>query len=690
MSGGARRDHPDSAMQVRTVCRCCSAACAIVVTAEGGRIVDVKGDDDNPRTRGYICPKGHSLGYFHHRPDRLDFPAVRGGRSDWAASLDDLAASLRTLIARHGPDCVGVYQGTGAVSDTIGLPLIERFIRKIGSSQFYTAATVDVAPAFRAADMVCGSWYLFPVWIPEDEENRLAVYLGSNPAVSNGYLTMLPDPQRRIRAFRRRGGKLWVVDPKRSQTAALADHHLAIRPGADAVLLAYLIRELLIAGADHDDYMRMTDAGDRAQLAQAVEPFTLDRTKAATDLSADSLLELLAAIRSAGRVAVISGTGVTFGEHALLTEWLRWVLLILTGSLDRRGGMWFNPGWTHPLEKQAQWTHSPPHGLTGPGPKARPELPSVFGQRPAIAIVDEIEAGNLKALLVCGSNPLTAFPDPERTRAALASLDALVAVDVVETPLTAIASHVFPSVGQMERADIVAEASTSYAPSVVPPVAERRPMWWMLHELGRRLGVDVLEGLQPESCSDEQVIRQLTAHSRDGSEALIAAGSVGLMPPRLYGWVREKALPGGRWRLTPPDMIQRLRDLAGSLNGMAAGLPVDTLLLISGRQLSRTNSTAYVPGHVSRDLPWVCVNPDDAARRGLQNGDCAQILSEFGRLDADVQLDARLRRGVVSISHGWHETNVCRLTSSRQGVDLLTAQPQMTALRVSINKKQDS
>ena len=431
----------------------------------------------------------------------------------------------------------------------------------------------------------------------------------------------------------------------------------------------------------------MTGATDRAALLLAVTPFTIERTEAATDLSAGSLLELLAAIRAAGRIAVVAGTGITFGKHALLTEWLRWVLLIVTGSLDQRGGMWFNPGWTYPLEQQAQWTHSPPEGLLGPGPKARPELPSVFGQRPAIAIVDEIEAGNLKALLVCGSNPLTAFPNPERTRAALASLDALVCIDVVQTPLTAMASHVFPSVGQMERADVVAEVSTSYAPPVVAPVAERRPMWWMLQELGRRLGIEVLEGIQVDSCSDEQVIRHLMAHSRDGSDALIAAGSAGLTPPRLYGWVREKALPNGRWRLTPPGMLERLADLAGSLTRMGAGIPPDTLLLISGRQLSRTNSTAYVSGAVSRDSPEVRVNPEDAAGRGLQSGDSARVASDFGVLDADVHLDARLRRGVISITHGWHEANVSRLTSASQGVDPLTTQPQMTALPVSLIKK---
>lgn len=679
--------------KVRTVCRCCSAACGIVVTTEGARVIDVKGDDDNPRTHGYICPKGHSMGYFHHRPDRLDFPEVRGRRRSWTETLDDLAEKLKALIALHGPDSLGAYQGTGAVTDWIGLSSIQPLIRQLGSSQFYSAATVDVAPAFRAADMVTGTWYLFPVWIPEDEENRLAIYLGSNPAVSNGYLTMLPDPQRRIRAFRRRGGELWVIDPKRTQTAMLADRHLALRPGSDAVLLAWLIRELVTEGVASSargpmalqDYVAMTDAGERATLERALRPFTLGVAAAATDVAAQSLLELLAAIRKAGRLAVVAGTGITFGEHALLTEWLRWVLLIVTGSLDQRGGMWFNPGWQYPLERQTQWAHSPPEGMLGPGPRSRPELPSVFGERPAIAIVDEIEAGNIKALLVCGSNPLTAFPDPARTEAALRSLDILVSIDVVQTPLTAMASHVLPSVGQLERADMVAEVSTSYAPAVVAPVAERRPMWWMLRELGRRMAIEVPPGMKTEPQRDEDVIRHLTAYSRDGADALIAAGSAGLRPPPLYGWVREKALPNGRWRLTPPGMVERLQSRADTAASMG-GHETKELVLVNGRQLSRTNSTAYVSPGTSRDLPAVHLNPEDAARLGLQNDDRARIVSAFGQILAPVHIDKRLRAGVVSLSHGWPEANVCQLTSATQGVDPLTAHPQMTALRVSVTK----
>jgi anaerobic selenocysteine-containing dehydrogenase len=666
-------------MRLKTLCRCCSAACAIEVEVVAGRVVDVKGDRSDPRTHGYLCPKGHSLPYFHHHPDRLDRPEIDGRETDWDTALDDLAVRLRRLVDAHGPDAVGLYQGTGSASDSLSMPANEAFVRALGSRQYYTAATVDVAPAFRAADLVCGSWFLFPVWVPEHEDSRFAIYLGSNPTVSHGYLTMLPDPQRRIRAFRRRGGQLWVVDPRQTQTAKLADRHLAIRPASDATLLAWLIRELLADGADRADYERMTAAPDRDRLRAALAPFTLERTHAATGLRHDELHDLLHAVRAHGRIAVVAGTGITLGAHALVTEWLRWVLLIVTGSLDRPGGMWFHPGYLHALEQQAQWSHSPPRGAVEPGPASRPDLCRQFGQNPSIAIVDEIEQRQLRGLLVVGGNPLTAFPNPARTERALRSLETLVSIDILRTPLGRFATHVLPATGQLERADLVMETRTIHAPRVVPPGGSRKPVWWILASLGRRLGVDLATGLDLETATDDDVIARMAAGSRMGATALFAAGIAGVEPPLAYGWVRERALPEGRWRLVPPGMTGRLAALLRD-----ARVPDDQLLLLCGRQLTRTNSTGYVSPEVSRDRPRLLLHPEDAKRLQLEGDAAVELEGEFGRLTAQVSVDAHVKPGSTALTHGWYESNVCNLTSATATVDPLTCQPRMTAIPVRI------
>ncbi|HLG89008.1 MAG TPA: molybdopterin oxidoreductase, partial [Alphaproteobacteria bacterium] len=203
---------------VRTHCRCCSACCGIVAEAEDERVLSVKGDPENSRSRGYICPKGASLAWFHHHPENLLNARLHGRETDWDECLADLTGRMRDLIAKHGADSVALYQGTGTVGDTFGIRMGGQLIGMIGSSQFYTAATVDVAPMMRAAELVAGSAELLPVWIPEEESSRLAILLGFNPAVSHGYVTILPDPVRRIAEFRGRGGKVWVVDPKVTRT----------------------------------------------------------------------------------------------------------------------------------------------------------------------------------------------------------------------------------------------------------------------------------------------------------------------------------------------------------------------------------------------------------------------------------------------------------------------------------------
>lgn len=676
--------------EVVTNCRCCPAGCGIVVAVDGDRVVGVRGDRDHPISRGYTCPKGRALPDFHHRADRLDHPTAHGRTAGWDEVLDDLADRIRTLVADGGadgpgPDRVGLYRATGTSLDTLGRRAAERFVRELGSSQYYSAATVDVAPAWRAAEMVTGAGReLTPSWVPEDPESRFVLFVGCNPVVSHGYLTILSDPIRRLRAVQRRGGQVWVSDPRTSETARLADGHLPCRPGTDAVLLAGLVRALLDDGADADELATRVDPADLAALRRAVGPFTLDRVADRCGVPPADLDRLLAAIRAAGRIGVVAGTGVTFGRHALVTEWLRWALLVVTGSLDRPGGMWCNPGWVVAHERRERWDPAPPGGRVEPGPPSRPDLPRLFGQNPCAALVDEIESGRLRALFVAGGSPLTAFPDPDRLTAALRRLDLLVALDVVDTPLARLATHVLPVTGQLERTDLVALERTMVAAAAVRPGADRRPTWWVFDRLGRRLGVDALgvPGARPDEDDDDALLRRLCgagspSTGRGGADELFAAGAHGVPSPRLYGWVRDRVLPGGRWRLVPPGMVERLAALG------AADPGGDTLRLVSRRQVNANNATRYVPHDRSRERPDLLVHPDDAAARGLVDGTRVEVRTGAGGVFATARVDAGVRPGTVSLPHGWPGTNVCRLTDGTD-VDPLTAQPQMSGYPVEV------
>ena len=256
-------------------CRICAAACGIVVTVDGDEVVRVRGDDDHPVSRGYTCSKGRGLPAWHHAPDRLDRPQLRGREVAWDDLLTDLARRLDAIIDASGPDAVALYLATGLAYDAAGQIAAGQFLPSIGSSSFFTAVTVDNAPVLVAAELVAGDPMLNPVWDPTG--SGLTIFVGTNPVVSHGYGTALPDPVRRIREYRANGGRVWVLDPRRTETAALADEYVAVKPGADVAVLAALANALLTDGADEQELRDHCDEDEVRALRAALADFSIER-----------------------------------------------------------------------------------------------------------------------------------------------------------------------------------------------------------------------------------------------------------------------------------------------------------------------------------------------------------------------------------------------------------------------------
>lgn len=652
-------------------CRICAAACGIVVTIDGEQVVRVRGDADHPVSRGYTCSKGRGLPDWHHAPERLDRPRLRGRDASWDETLDDLADGLGAVLGRDGPDAVAMYLATGLAYDAGGQVAAATWMGSIGSRAFYSAATVDNAPVLVAAEMVAGNAMLNPVWDPSAP--GLLLLVGTNPVVSHGYGTALPDPVRHLRDYRVRGGRVWVVDPRRTETAALADAHLAVRPGSDVAVLAALAAALLDAGADDTEPCRPEDL---AALRRVLEPFSVARAAAAADVDAAELDRLVHEIRSQpGRLAVMCGTGTTMSADGILVEWLRWVLLVLSGSLDRPGGMRFNRGAINRFRSRR--ADRPARG-TGAGPASRPELPRVVGQQPSVALADEIEAGEVRALVITGGNPLAAFPEPDRMRAALDRLELLVVVDVAESELAERATHLLPATGQLERDDVTIAELTAVRSAlqstraVVEPVGDRRPVWWMFGSLARKMGGDLLGGADPGDLTDELYLSGMLARSPLDPAEVFAAGPRGIDVAEEYGWVRATMLPDGYWQIAPPVMLDRL---AGH-RPPAAGL-----VLTPRREMAWSNSVRYAG--VGRE-PVARMHPDDARDAGVDDGELATIESAHGRITATVTIDRNVRTGVVSITHGHADAGPGHLTSAHADVDPLTTMPQASGVPVTI------
>lgn len=656
--------------------------CGLVVTVEGETVTKVRGDEDHPLSRGYSCSKGRSLGALHHDSRRLNQPLV--GReplrqpTDWKYALDDIADQVASQISEQGADSIAMYLASGSAFDAAGRRAAERFLSVLGSRQKYTATTIDTPSKPLIAELVGGWSGLTPLW--DHESSKLLLLFGSNPVVSHGHSNALPDPVRRFREFKSRGGELWVVDPRRTETASLADHHMQLRPGTDWLVLGWLVRRLLHNHPSAQTiYDRTTGASD---LIAAVRGFTDELVSVAADVAMASLEELLAAIVRSGQVSALTGTGVSMSASANISEYLLWALHIVTDSYDQPGGMWFNPGYLSQLDKRE---FIPVDGSPEPGPKSRPSLPRRFGEYPCAALVSEIEAGNVTTLIVVGGNPVTALPDTERTRRALASLTTLVVIDILPTDTTHLATHVLPAVDQLERADTTwlldtfqLAVAAQFTEAVVSPRDQRQPMWWMFAQLAERLGLATLPGsLTLADATDSLLLESVIARSRNPNALKIAPTST-IYSGAVFGWVRSQVLPGGKWRLTAPPIFDQLQTQLSLTNGV----PPPALVLIPNRRPRLMNSQfqSMTPPGLPEETPAIQVSVAAAETLGMPT--TAVLTSAFGKVTADLHVDESLRDDCVVLSHGWGEANVCQLTSADHSIDALSGMVLQSGIEV--------
>ena len=687
-------------VQHRSFCRICNAMCGVVVTVgEEGRVEQVRGDPDHQLSRGYTCPKGRAIPAMHHDPRRLDRPLVGRGEerreAGWDEVLDDLGARLSDTLGSRGPDSVAMYLASGSAFDSAGRRAAERFLSVLGSRQRYTATTIDTPCKPLVAELVGGWSGLTPVW--DEEASSLLLLFGCNPVVSHGHSNAIPDPVARLRSFRERGGVVWALDPRRTETATLADRHVQLRPETDWLVLGWLVRRLL------SDPRRRAEVSGRASgvdvLFEGLGPLDdSEMVSRLTDVAVPDLEDLLAAVVAAGRLSGLTGTGTSMTVTANVTEHLLWALHVVTDSYDRPGGMWFNPGYLSRLD-QRDWVAS--DGVPEPGPPSRPELPRRFGEWPCAGLVSEIESGAVTTLFVVGGNPVTVFPDEARTRAALASLDTLVVIDILPTETTELATHLLPAVGQLERADTTwlldsyqLGVAAQYTPAIVEPVAERRPIWWMVGSLAERLGLSALpRGVTVAGATDEHLLRPLLERSVGGADLLLGSPSGVVASGPVTGWVHERVLPEEGWRLAPAPLIAQLREALDSVAqaqaeaeaGDGGEAPRDGLVLVPHRQLRTMNSQlrdiSAAGGAVASVT--VVVHPTVAADLG-PDGTAVEVVSAHGSVTGRLRADERLHRGALAIAHGWANPNVSALTSAEADVDPLTGMVRQGGVPVTI------
>ncbi|HKH06878.1 MAG TPA: molybdopterin oxidoreductase family protein [Acidimicrobiales bacterium] len=707
------------------VCPLCEAGCGLEVTLRGTEVGRIRGDREDVFSHGYICPKGSTLRQLHEDPDWLRAPLVKRDGEFVEVSWDEAFAEAERLLVpvleTHGRDAVGVYIGNPTVHSIGALLYTRSLVRALGTANVFSASTVDQRPKEVASGLMFGGSLTVPV--PDIDRTDLLLMLGANPFESNGSLATAPDWPGRLEALRARGGRLVVVDPRRTRTAEVADQHLAIRPGTDAFLLMAIVHVLGAEGLVDTGPAGPHLSGVEEVLALA-EPFSPEAVAPVTGLPAEAVRDLARALAAASTACVYGRIGTTTVLFGTLCSWLVDVVNTLTGNLDRPGGAMFT-------KAAAGAANTRGSGPTGKGVRLHRRhsrvrgLPETLGELPVACLAEEIDTpgeGRIRALVTCAGNPVLSTPNSARLDAALGTLDAYVAIDPYVNETTRHADVILPVPSSLQRShydlallQLAVRNVAHYSPALLPLDEGQPPEWEVLARLAlvaQGLGASadpaLVDDLMVGALVDSAVRDETSpVAGRDPAEITAALGDrrgperlldlmlrtgpygdgfgadpdglslavleanphgvdLGPLQPRLPEVLRT---PSGTVELAPPLLVDDVSRLRQALDAFADGM-----VLVGRRDLRSNNSWMHNVAVLVKGKPrcTLHVHPDDATRLGLADGGSAEVRSRTGKVIVPVEVTDGIRPGVVSIPHGWgHDRPGTRLgvAESHAGVN---------------------
>jgi anaerobic selenocysteine-containing dehydrogenase len=688
-------------------CPLCEATCGLELTIEDGRVSRIRGDAEDVFSHGFVCPKGAALKPLHEDPDRVRTPLIRTSsgfeEASWADALGEIERRLTPILAEHGRDAAGAYLGNPNAHNLDALIYGRVVLKALGSRNVFSATTVDQMPKHVSAGLMFGAPLSIPV--PDVDRTDYLLMLGANPLASNGSLLTAPDMRGRLRAIRERGGRIVVIDPRRSRTAAEADEHHFIRPGTDAHFLFGIAHVLFEEGLTAPGSLAEHSAG-LEEVRELAAGFSPAAVAGVCGIPADAIRRIARELAAAERAAVYGRIGTCTQEFGTLASWLVDVLNLVTGNLDRPGGAMF----TKAAAGAANTRGTPGKGKgfqLGRWHSRVRGRPEVLGELPVACLAEEIETpgeGQIRALFTFAGNPVVSTPNSTRLGRALESLDLMVSVDIYVNETTRYADVILPAPSPLHRShydlalyQLAARNVANYSPAILGPDPDVPPEW---HTLLRLAGIAAGQGVDADVDGlDDFVVAGLVQRDlqdpasplagRDPQE-LIAELEPRRGPERVLDWMLRAGPYGDHFGANPdgltltrleeqphgidlgplePRIPEILRTASGKIELAPAPIVADVdrlaaslgahrnggMVLIGRRQLRSNNSWMHnVPNLVrGKDRCTAHVNPDDAARLGLVDGGRATVTSERGSIEVPVEVTDAIMPGVVSIPHGW-------------------------------------
>jgi len=648
------------------VCHLCEAMCGLVIQTDGDRILDIRGDHNDPLSRGHVCPKAVSLKDIHEDPDRLRKPLKRIRSEtgvfehveiEWSEALDLAAEALASTIQQHGVDAVGAYFGNPSVHNYGMLTHQRNLFRHIRTRNRFSATSVDQLPHHLVSLWCFGHMLLQPV--PDVDRTQYFLMLGANPLASNGSMWTVPDVRRRLKALTARGGKLVVIDPRRTETAELASEHLFIRPGSDAAFLLavlhVLFRDDRVAPGPLSDFTDGLEA-----VGEAVKHLTPAWAAEKTGISASDI-ERIAHEFSRAEAAICYGRmGVSTQAFGALCQWAIQVINIVTGNLDKPGGSLFT------LPAMDQVTNTSPGGFARFFSRGR-GLPEFNYELPAAAMVEEIQTpgdGQIRLMFTGAGNPVLSTPNGGALDEALEELDFMISLDPALNETTRHADVILPPTSPLEHDhydigfhNLAIRNTARYNPPIFEKSEDALHDWEIFAALGDRLAhlldLEPMPAHPPHQLVDGALrigpygdtstwqlsIEKLRAHPSGIDFGPLQPSC----PERLQ-------TPEKRIRLAIPEV---LRDIDRLVAEDAA--PAEGYRLIGRRHVRDNNSWMHNHHRLMKGKPrcQLLMHPNDVASEGWQSGMTVTVKSRVGQIDAELAASDEVMPGVVSLPHGY-------------------------------------
>jgi anaerobic selenocysteine-containing dehydrogenase len=670
-----------------TFCRICEATCGLKATIEGDRVVGLEPDHDHVVSKGYSCIKGLRYHEIHHSPDRLRVPLKRVGdrfeEISWEQALEEIGAKVRRLVQEHGGDSVSAYLGNPIAFSLLPPVLTAAFLQGLGSRNLFQTGSQDCNNKFAAAQRVYGFPFIQP--FPDVDRTECLIMIGSNPAVSRSSFMQLPDPIRRLRAIEGRGGKVFLVNPRRTETAKQMGTQVFIRPDTDVYFLLSFLHEVVSRDAiDHERVGRHMKG--LVALRKVSESWPPERTAEVTGVSAQTLRSMVDAYLQADGAALFLSTGVNQGSQGTLAFWVQEAINAITGNLDRLGGTLVGYGYIKDFPKHARKSgHTMRKDVSRIG-----RLPSVVDSFPAGLMADEILTpgeGQVRAMFCLSGNPLLTVPNSDgRLEDALKALELLVVIDIFRNETANHAHYILPGTSAFQRPDLPFVFHSlmgvqpipyaQYTDALLPPEDEQRDETMILLQLARAcgstlfgsriatalfngwMGLGKLPGVGSRlGLTSERFLGLMARAFRLGSLKSLRKEPHGrlLEPNQGQDFLGKRVVTDdGLVNLAPAELVEAARNLEVVFEQERAQR--DKLKLISKREQHSHNSwlhnhPRFVEG--KRSTNYLYMNPLDGEAAGVESGAMVEVRSSVASVRVPVQLSDEMMVGAVALPHGW-------------------------------------